>query len=531
MPILIILSTIFLALCSTAILSYISMAVMIGPWIESTVVLLATLLLGIFARHLSAQARNSSITFITAGASVGGILATGCGFAFPTLYFLDPALFNSWIEKPLFFVAVMAGLSLTAGALGFLLADAWEHQLLVTDQLPFPIGELSYKMIAAQNSISKSRELAIGFFASLGYGIMQKLITLPAAFTLVAARTYQWFEFPALQFPVLELPMLWAIGFVTGHVIAMPLAVGLMTKIFITTPIQHYYFPELSTMDFLFAFASGMMVYGALMSFLDMPKFIKELIFKAKTSSRRLTWNINTPLILSWLVVGGATTLFFTYFEFSLISQLFIAVFTIACVYQLLVIGGKFGLAPMGRFATYVMLSGLLLFGFNAIQVTLVSAFVEICGGVAVDVLFGRKMAQLAEVDRTRITRLQWLGLIVSAISVGIFFWILITNLGLGSAQLLAQRGQSRALTIQMQQFNFFALIIGALFGSILKDFKVNPIMVLGGILMNTNWSLVLVLSGLSTYLVRAKEEQYPFWSGIFAANSLWMIIQGVLKF
>jgi hypothetical protein len=43
---------------------------------------------------------------------------------------------------------------------------------------------------------------------------------------------------------------------------------------------------------------------------------------------------------------------------------------------------------------------------------------------------------------------------------------------------------------------------------------------------MSLDWSLTLVIAGLSTYLFKNKEEQYPFWSGIFAANSLWIIIK-----
>ena len=136
------------------------MAVMIGPWIESTIVLLATLFFGLFARHLAAQSRSKSIALVTAGSSVGGIIATACGFAFPTLHFLDEKLFSGWLHNPFYFSTVMAALVLSAGALGLLIANLFENQLLVIDQLPFPIGELSHKMISAQNSARKAWELA-----------------------------------------------------------------------------------------------------------------------------------------------------------------------------------------------------------------------------------------------------------------------------------------------------------------------------------------------------------------------------------
>ena len=175
------------------------------------------------------------------------------------------------------------------------------------------------------------------------------------------------------------------------------------------------------------------------------------------------------------------------------------------------------------------MIPGMMLFGYNAVQITLVSTFVEICGGVAVEILFGRKVGQLSSLPQFKIRLFQWLGLTISAFAIGICFWILITHFGLGSAQLVAQRSQSRALLVMVQSFDFFALILGALFASILKELKINPIMVLGGILMPTDLVLPLVLGGLSSWFVKDKEAQYPFWSGIFAANSLWMFIKIVV--
>jgi hypothetical protein len=218
--------------------------------------------------------------------------------------------------------------------------------------------------------------------------------------------------------------------------------------------------------------------------------------------------------------------LFLTYCEFTLVSQCYLIVFSFIATHQLLVIGGKMGIAPLGRFATLVLVPGMLLFKFNSLQIMIVSTFIEIAGGVGVDVLFGRKMALMANLDKKKVAFFQWLGLLVSSLSVGVFFWLLITKLGLGTEQLLAQKALNRAMLFQVTSFDIFALIAGALYGAFLKDLKINPMLVLGGILMPIDYSILLVLGGLSTYLVRDKESLYPFWSGVFAANSLWMIIR-----
>lgn len=528
-----ILFTLLFSCLSTAILSYISMAVMLGPWIDSTIVLGSSMLFALFARHISLSARQQSIALVTIGASIGGIVATACGFAFPTLYFLDKELFNSWLAQPFYFMSVMGILVLCAGAFGLLLANLFEHRFMVVEQLPFPIGELSYKMISAQQSGTKAKELSFGFVLSTLYSIAVKYIpAIPTTITAFPALCYRWFTFPALRITLAELPMLWAIGFIAGHTIAIPLGIGILAKNLICSPAHASCFAHLPFCDFLVAFAGGIVAYGALISFLTIPSAFKGLNGKQKNNEqkeKRISPKINFTELAQWVLFLAITYAFLSYFQFSILSQLYLLACTTLCTYQLIIIGGKIGIAPMARYATFVMVPGMMLFGYNAIQITLVSTFVEICGGVAVEILFGRKVGQLSSLPRLKTRLFQWLGLLISALAVGFCFWLLITNLGLGSAQLIAQRSQSRALLVMVQSFDVFALILGALFASILKELKINAIMVLGGILMPTELALPLVFGGLSSLLVKDKESHYPFWSGIFAANSLWMFIKVLL--
>ena len=528
--------TIMLSLFATAILSYISMAVMIGPWIEPTIVLVATLISAFFLRKIYEKEHNQAIALVTSGASIGGILATACGFSFPTLYFLDPELFTSWLQSPLYFVSFMAGLSFIAGAFGFLVAQFFEYDLLVTEKMEFPVGQIVYRMIFAQNQIKKAIELAAGFFLTFFYGVFQTFSGyIPRVLVLIQTHVMTFFTIPAVKLPMLELPMLWSIGFITGHLIALPLLVGIFSKIFIMSPLHTYYFPHLGNEMFSLAFGGGMIAYGTLIGFLSLPKsfigFFKNnsQLSKNKEALNSFYEKYTLSLLLQWVMLLSATSAFLFYCDFSLPAQAYLVFFTIIVTYQLLVIGGKMGIAPLGRFATFVLVPGMLLFSFNALQIMLVSTFIEIAGGVGVDVLFGRKTALLAGIERKKVAAFQWLGLVISSLSVGVFFWILITKLGLGSEQLIAQKALNRAMLFKVSSFDFFALLSGALYGAILKDLKVNPMFVLGGILMPLDFSLVLAAGGLSTYLVKDKEAWYPFWSGVFAANSLWMIIRALL--
>lgn len=508
------------------------MAVMIGPWIHSIIVIASSLIFSCMRSKISSESRIKSISLITAGSSIGGILATGCGFAFPTLYFLNKDMFNEWLHNPPYFIAIMALVSFSAGALGLLIADTFEHKLIAVDKLPFPIGELSYNLIALKNNASQTYQLIAGSVLSAGYSIIMSMYSVSQKVLFSSSFAIKGLNIPAIGMPTYEFPLLISIGFIAGSLIMIPLAIGLISKIVIINPAHSHFFKYLNYNDFSFAFISGMVFYGALISLLGIPTFINSIIKKIKAlynsghTSFKPSGNVS---YIQWALVLLITFLFLTWFKFSILLQLYLVVFTILCAYQLLVIGGEMGMAPVARFATFVMMPALFIFNPNYEQLTLISTFVEVCGGVAVDILFGRKLAQLSGLESKKVKNFQWLGLIVSALSVGIIFWILITKFGLGSTSLIAQRGQSRALTIQFQNFDFYAMTLGALYGSLLKEFKTNPIMVLGGILMPMEWVLVLIVGGALAAIIKDAKEYQIFWSGVFATNSVIMIIKALI--
>ncbi len=321
---------------------------------------------------------------------------------------------------------------------------------------------------------------------------------------------------PSITLRLDQVPMLIAIGFITGHVIMQPLAVGLFSTVFVISPIYNIFFKSISHSDFVMAFSSGLVFFGAIVSFWELFKksskgmkksSIVDNVIKVKNWYKKM---FLTELDLSYSVIISILVLviaMLSYFKFSILSQIYILILTFICSYQLMMIAGEMGLAPVGRFATYVMVPGMLLFKFNFVQLTLVSLFVEVVGGVASDIMFGRKMAVDAGLDRKTFIRYQWLGLIISSIVIGFVLWLLITTVGLGTPQLFAQKAQSRALLINFTTFNYTALIIGGIFGYALRFIRVNPVLVLGGILMPVDYSLMLILGGLLTYLTKDREN------------------------
>jgi hypothetical protein len=107
--------------------------------------------------------------------------------------------------------------------------------------------------------------------------------------------------------------------------------------------------------------------------------------------------------------------------------------------------------------------------------------------------------------------------------------WFLIGQFGLGSAQLVAQRAQARALLVNGLSFNGWLIGAGVLFGCVLYGFGINTALVFTGLLFPYDFSFMLIAGGLMSYLVHDKEYFEPFASGVFAANSLWMVVRALI--
>ncbi len=529
----IVLLTLFLTLFSVAVMSFIAMAAPVGPWIDVTLVLLGMLFVKVFFRKLSTFKTAEILGYSTAASAIGGSVATACGFGFPTLYFLKPDIFAALLENPIQFISLISALIIVAGGLGMIIAHAWAPTFLADTTMNFPIGQMTYSLMSVGNNIHKAYELMAGLLSAAAFSVIQ-IVTqvIPKKFMLLKQYSFGYWVLPQIILRPDWIFMLIAIGFVTGHVIAIPLAVGVLIKFLAADPLHQNFFCTLPVDDFFFAFCSGIMIQSTFLSLLEFPHYIYSFFKKNTTSSRALFDHIQLGYIQAGLgiIFLAATVLFFSVLNFSLLSQFYLVSLTALFTYQIAIIGGKTGLAPIGRFATWVMVPFLMLFGFDALQVTVVATFVEISGMVVVDTLFGRKMAQLASLDNKKMILYQIGGLILSALLVGLIFWLLITHFGLGATSpLIAQRCQARALLINASGFDLKVMLLGIACGFGLKFIKINSTLVLGGLLLPIDFSLLLIIGGLSTYLVKDREAYTPFWSGVFAASALFMLLKTLL--
>jgi hypothetical protein len=529
--------SILLTFFSTFVLAYISMATMIGPWIAPTIVLIAGLVLKIASGKVN---RTRELVLIQTVSSVGGIVATAAGFTFPTLYFLDRPTFNCLLSNMPSFCLIIGALCLSGGSLGILLGRAFRRKFLAkTDanrELSFPVSQLVYKTITSQSQAKQTKQMLFGFSIS---GII--------CFLRDFFKFKQFFAFRSIfgqTFPIIIMPMLLAIGFIVGTNIVFPLLVGMLSKYFILYPVNHHstYLPfrlfhVLDKKIFAMAFCSGLILADVLPGILRYPSIIMNSI--KKYSGFSYAQKINNfslkpaKLFKNFEVILSLISIFFLMFYFNFPSLVFVVMIplTIISAYNISYLGCKIGFVQIGRFTTFVMIPIILLFKLTPLQITILCVLISVCITTASDVLFDYKIGDLCKISHKTIYRYQWLGLLITALGLGFFLWLLFTNLQIGTTELFAQRGKARALLIQSFSFNWTVLFLGFLYGFILKKLRISPSMVFGGVIMPNALTLGLVFGALGTLFVKDKKAHIPLFSGIFAGESIWLIASIVIRF
>jgi hypothetical protein len=527
------------AILSTIVLSYISIATMVGPWIAPTLVLLGHMIFKLKNSHTTADEKTESVAWVQAIGAGGGIIATGIGFALPMLFFLDPSIFDQWLKSPLYFCSIITTLCLLGGGLGLWLARWWKDRYMIEQALPFPVSKLTYQVITSQSHPKQAQQLLQGI---LGSTILCALRDGIWRFNGILAKTY--YAFPSIfakEIGFSVWPSLWAIGFSVGLSITIPLFVGLISKYIILFPLANHanylpfsLFAPMSTDTFTIAFCSGLVLCEVVFSF---PTYIKKWIGWIKHPSSRSKANNNFVdtikqqlqknnghfIELAFLTIGIISML--TYFSFSIPAQILLITFAVIATYSINQIGGKIGMIPFGRYSTFIVVPLLLLFKLSAIQATITCVFFNICAAAASDLLFDYKTGELGGLDQKKMYRYQWIGLIATALSIGVILWLLFSHLQLGSEALFAQRGKAKALLLQSLYFDKYIVLMGILFGWVLKKFKLSPTMVFGGLIMPNSVSIGLMIGSLGTLLTKHTEKYQPLCAGILAAESLWILI------
>lgn len=543
-----------LAIFSTIILSYISIATMVGPWIAPTVVLITSIIIKLRKRITLSSTDIKSIITIQAIASGGGVIAVGVGFALPVLYFLAPDTFNNWLADHNHFCSLIASTCLSSGSFGIFLGRMFAPKVIKDPTLPFPVSQLTYRAATSQTQDQQSKMFLGGIATTLSTCFIRDGIGPIKGFIPKSIHFFQKQLGKELTFSI--WPMLWAIGYTIGIGIAFPLLIGVASKYCILNPLNYhsYFLPfKLFTpfphLTFATAFCSGLVLaevtlglirqsnkikplfQGYLKQLKLLKPMLKQLVSYSKqaTSKKPKSFISALSMVVSILEPIGALAsyvMLFSYLEFSALAQLCFLIFTAIATYEICSIGCQIGLVQFGRFSAFVLIPMILLFNINFVQITAVCVFFNVCAAAASDLLFDYKTGSYCNIDKSTLHIAQWIGLVVTSISIGFILHLLFTQLQLGSAELFAHRGRSKALLIKSLNLDPYVVLFGAIYGFILKRLKVSPTMTLGGIIMPNNITMGLIIGGIINHFTHKHQAYYlPFVSGVFASETLWIII------
>lgn len=517
----------FLLTCViTGFMLYVAMVTGIGPWIAPVI--------GVMMQGISNCFAHDTIKrlglIVTVSSSVGGIIGTAFGFSFPTWFFIDKeSFYNALNNKPLFLL-IIASLVLIAGIIGIISASFFYKDLIQKEELPFPVGAMTHSSVINHN-IRERRYLYSGIMTYCSYMLffVKRLwgsYALPLTHILYKGFSCAYITIPTIACDFSVIPLLLSIGFVAGSIMAIPLACGVLLKMTCVTWL-HKLYPSLSDANFLFALCSGIVVSGTLGSFVQQAyaalKGGYSLVSNHTLSYHTLyelyeRYKIFLPVLI--LSIG-----YFYWYSFSLTGSLYLFMGALICAYQLSYVAGKIGLAPLGRFATFVMVPGMLVFGWNPLQITLVATFVELVGGITVDNLQGKKALQLSGITPRYYVIYQYVALCAASCAVAFFFYYFINHYELGTSVLSAQRAQARALLLQVATVDIWVLLWGVIIGLILKQLSCNPVLVLTGLLMDFSLLLPLIVGGLAALYSKNSKQYEPFFSGIYVANACGSIV------
>jgi hypothetical protein len=487
----------FLIMLSTATLLYISLATGLGPWIAP--------ILAVLVGGMMRDTRRALL--LTISASLGGAVATGIGFSITTIFFLDPALWQQWMESPVSFCGVLCGAVLVAGGWG-LYAARHTRENLISQNPSFPVPQVVCEAVHASRT-----------------GIHMRLLSMGAAF---AAGVNGIRDSYGGSGGVYIAPLGWAAGFLAGPGVVVPLFLGMASKYLVVRPLvawgKYSQWLAVPERDALYAVCSGLLVSGLLAGAWQRRAAVVARISDWARWSHYLHVLGNNKIVLGGMglsvcglcVVGGMPVY----------GALLAVVVSALLIEPLLQCAAKTGLAPYGRYMTLAMLPVMCVPGVTLVQAALVCVMVGIVGSVAVDGMHASVIGQRESIDDKSILRAQWVGLGIAASVVGVLLWFLCSHFSLGVAPLISHRGLSRALIMQTFQYQSVFVCIGLLLGALFYAGGISPALVFGGLIMPSTLVCALAV-GAGMRLVQAASAGTIFWSGVLMGDVLWNVAQG----
>ena len=397
-----------LSVFSAFVMGYLALKAEIAPWVAP---IISVVIILILLQLVSGDwFKKMAIAAISAG-SIGGMI--GMCLAWTSAYFLHQIEFANWISSPFKFAGTISFFVLIAGALAFLIAIPLYFSLVVPGRLKFPMSRLVYEVIYAKNKLMMFGKVIIGLISSMVYNFL-------LYFSHVPLNAY----LPQLQIA----PVFLAIGFISGQAIVIPILMGLLLRFFTATIIRDYYFYFDMKHDFIFAFASGMLIAVFVIELLlfvwlaifsknenkiDMEKFKKIFNFS--------DYKLYKFFFVVTILLG---MLFFAHWNLSALQQIYVFLLIFFIGNGIAKIVGRIGIVDITSFVALIIMPYTYFFYSSTLSMLIISSFSAISLGVLTALLFSFKVGELAKIKYENMFKYLIASFVVVSALSGVIFYI-----------------------------------------------------------------------------------------------------------
>lgn len=361
--------------------SYVALKIGAMPWPIVFSVIVAGGMLRLRSKHVEVH----EINVAQAGASVGGLVASGIVFTIPGILFLNETQ-NANIAWPSAWV--LAPLTAAAGVLGVALSLPLKKTFIDQENLPYPAGTAGAELLLLGKQGGRMLFAIIAIGAGAGIFALLRELYFPAgfAFTALAAA--------GIVLRLHPLPLAVSSGYILGPKAGFSwLGGAIIGSLFIVPILVSRQFPPASAMVWVQNLGMGM-VLGAGLGFLASylaPRF-KAIFLPLLRSDRRYSFSLPLISALSALILtlGGV--------------PLLAAVLAVLGVWMMVAVAarmtGETNIDPLEQFGIFTGLVIAFIFSSLAWPLTpfasfMIVAFVSVACAVAGDIGHDYKSAHI----------------------------------------------------------------------------------------------------------------------------------------
>lgn len=463
------------------------------PWPTVFVTVLSMSIIGRF-KNSSLQEINVTHTLMSAGAMVAG----GLAFTIPGLWIINPGA-----KIPFLPILVMA---ICGAVLGTLLSALYRKNLIVDQNLDYPIGQAAYNTLVT--GLKKGKD-SVKLFVSMGasavftfmrdlFGWIPSVVTLYPGSSSIAPIS-MWIS-----------PMAVAIGAMIGKVFALLWFGGAILGFLVITPIgiSAGWFSDLAVADlFRQNLGVGLLIGTGLAVFV---KALVRIIKKKDSNGKKIN-------VSKTSVVPVACVLVFAVVMMALgtdlnILQALLAVVGV-CLTCLLsgMITGMSGVNPMEVFGMLIMLLVQVIWNPSLLVLFLTAGMVTVACGLSGDVMNDLKSGHMLGTDPKQQILAEGIGGVIgAAISVCVLFIMHKSFGGFGTDALPAP--QARAVASMASGLGSSPVFyIGMALGLVLFLFNI-PASALGlGIYLPSYISMIVgfgyIISAVAKKITKASDN------------------------